>query len=96
MRYFIAYDPVPALRSLRVPAFAVFGGRDQQVRMSDNVPAMRAALAGAPAGTEVRVFPGLNHLFQPTETGDPAEYGLIETSFSAEMMAAVADWILAR
>ncbi len=96
MRFFIAYDPAPALRRLRVPAFAAFGERDQQVRASDNVPAMRAALADAPAGTEVRVFPGLNHLFQRTETGDPAEYGLITTSFSPEMMTAVADWILAR
>ncbi len=96
MRYFIAHDPAPALRSLRVPAFAVFGALDQQVRASDNVPAMRAALADAPAGTEVRVFPGLNHLFQPTATGDPTEYGQITTSFSAGMMAAVADWILAR
>ena len=96
MRAFIAYDPVPALRALRVPAFAVFGATDQQVRALDNVPAMRSALAGAPAGSAVLVLPGLNHLFQPSASGDGAEYGRIDTSFSPVMMTAVADWIAAR
>ena len=95
-RYFIAYDPAPALRSLTVPALAVFGGLDRQVRADDNVPAMRAALADAPEGSEVVVFDGLNHLFQPTETGDPAEYGRIGTSYDRAVMEAVADWIVAR
>ncbi|MDT7857309.1 alpha/beta hydrolase [Rubrivirga sp. S365] len=95
-RYFIAYDPVPALRALRVPALAVFGGLDRQVRADDNVPAMRAALADAPAGSDVVVFEGLNHLFQPTETGDPAEYGRIDSSYAPAVMEAVADWITAR
>ena len=71
MRYFLGYDPVPALRALRVPALAVFGGRDQQVRAADNVPAAVDALAGAPQGSAVLVLPGLNHLFQPTADRRP-------------------------
>ena len=96
MRHFIAYEPAPALRALRVPALAVFGETDRQVRALDNVPAMRAALSGAPAGSEVVVLPGLNHLFQPSVVGEVAEYGQINTSFSPVMMAAVAEWILDR
>ena len=95
-RHFVGYDPAPALRGLRVPALAVFGGRDQQVRASDNVPAVVDALADAPRGSAVVIVPGLNHLFQPSTTGSPAEYGAIDTSFDAGVMDLVADWILAR
>ena len=93
-RYFVGYDPAPALRSLDVPALAVFGGLDRQVRADDNVPAMRAALADAPDGSDVVVFDGMNHLFQPTETGNPAEYGQINTSYDPAVMDLVADWVL--
>ena len=93
-RYFIGYDPAPALRSLDVPALAVFGGLDRQVRADDNVPAMRAALADAPDGSDVVVFDGMNHLFQPTETGSPAEYGQINTSYDPAVVDLVADWVL--
>ena len=93
MRYFIAYDPTPDLQALRVPALAVFGALDQQVRAGDNVPAMENALANAPEGSSVLVLEGYNHLFQPTETGDPMEYAQINTSFAPEMMEAVADWV---
>ena len=95
-RYFVGYDPAPALRALHVPVLAVFAARDQQVRAQDNVPAAVAALAGAPAGSSVVVLPGLNHLFQPTETGSPVEYGTLQTSFDPAMMELVADWILRR
>ena len=95
-RYLLAHDPTAAPRALRVPALAVFAARDRQVRASDNVPAAVDALAGAPPGSRVVVLPDLNHLFQPTETGDPAEYATTDTSFDPAMMDLVADWILAR
>ena len=44
----------------------------------------------------VKEFPGLNHLFQPTKTGLPSEYGKIETTFSPEVMDLIAEWILKR
>lgn len=96
LRHFVAYDPAPALRSLEVPALTVFAGLDRQVRADDNVPAARAALAGAPDGSDVVVFDGLNHLFQPTETGEPVEYGRINTSYDPAVMDLVADWVLGR
>ena len=95
-RYLLDYDPAGELRALRVPALAVYAARDRQVAASANVPAAVDALAGAPAGSRVVVLPGLNHLFQPSETGDAAEYGQIDTSFDPGVMDLVADWILAR
>ena len=95
-RYLLDYDPAGELRALRVPALAVYAARDRQVAASANVPAAVDALAGSPAGSRVVVLPGLNHLFQPSETGDAAEYGQIDTSFDPGVMDLVADWILAR
>ena len=92
-RAFITYDPAPALEALEVPVLAVFGALDRQVRADDNVPAVEAALEGAPSGSRVVVLEGLNHLFQPTETGHPSEYGSIDSSFSPDLMGLVADWV---
>ena len=52
---------------------------------------MRAALTHA--ASEVLVLPGLNHLFQPAETGLPQDYWKIETTFDEGGMKTIADWL---
>jgi uncharacterized protein len=42
------------------------------------------------------VLPGLNHLFQTSKTGSPAEYGEIEETFSPVALEMVAKWIAQR
>lgn len=51
------YDPVPALRALRVPVLAVFGTRDRVVPIVDSA---RLLLAASP-GTGVWMIPGADH-----------------------------------
>ncbi len=41
----------------------------------------------------VRVVPGVNHIFQPAETGMPAEYPRLETTFSREALEDLTVWI---
>lgn len=94
MRYYLGYDPAPALREVSVPVLALFAARDQQVRARGNVEAAVDALAGAPEGTEVVVLPNLNHLFQPTQTGAVTEYSTIRQSYAPAVMDRVADWVL--
>ncbi|WP_194834618.1 S9 family peptidase [Nocardia sp. XZ_19_369] len=91
----VAYDPAPALSALRVPVLAFFGEKDLQVPPGQSEPAMRAALAANPDAT-VHVFPGLNHLMQPTETGRPDEYSEIETTVSPEVLNYVTGWLTQR
>ena len=67
-RYFLAYDPAPALRSLKVPVLALLGGKDVQITPAQNAPLLRAALAGNPRAQVVELA-GLNHLFQTARTG---------------------------
>lgn len=76
---------------------AVFGERDLQVPPSQSADEMRAALEAARTDDfTVRVFPGLNHLFQHAATGGPGEYGQIEETFAPEVLDAISDWIVGR
>jgi hypothetical protein len=96
-RYFLGYDPIPALEAVQVPVLAVNGELDVQVTPEANLAAIAAALerAGNPDVT-VRELPGLNHLFQEAETGSPAEYAAIDQTMSPRLLELVADWIVAR
>lgn len=84
---FLLHDPAPALRALRVPVLALFGGVDLQVPPEQNEAPMRALLAGGPDAT-VRTFPGLDHALQPSATGEPGEYGTI----APEVLDAITTW----
>lgn len=92
MRFFLAYDPAPALREVRVPVLALNGSLDLQVPASQNLPPIRAALAADRDATVIEM-PGLNHLFQHAATGSPAEYGAIEQTLAPELLQTVSDWI---
>lgn len=95
MRTFLSLDPIPYLEKVRVPVLAIAGTLDLQVP-KDNMPRIAAALHRAknPDAT-TKLLPGLNHLFQHTQTGAPAEYGTNEESFAPEAVQLVCDWIVA-
>lgn len=96
-RYFIDYDPRPALRKVKVPVLALNGDRDLQVTPDPNLPEIEKALKqGGNRDVTVRLLPGLNHLFQPAQTGSPAEYGVIETTIDPGVLDLVTDWITER
>ena len=93
MRYFFAYNPAPALRTLRMPVLAINGEKDVQVSPA-NLTAIAEILAAA--GNEdatVHLVPGANHLLQPSTTGLPAEYGEITTTIDPAVLALIGDWL---
>lgn len=95
-RYFVSYDPAPALRSLRIPVLAVVGERDVQVAPTENLTAIETALrTGGNKNYRVQVLPGLNHLFQTATTGAIAEYAKIEETIAPAALQLFGDWILA-
>ncbi|HQG47057.1 MAG TPA: alpha/beta fold hydrolase, partial [bacterium] len=72
-RYFLTYDPVPALKRVKCPVLAINGALDLQVPPRENLQAIERALqAGGNRDYTVRLFPGLNHLFQNATTGAPS------------------------
>ena len=63
----------------------------------ENLPAIEAALkAGGNRDHTVKELPKLNHLFQTSQTGSPAEYGQIEETFSPVALQVIGDWIVQR
>lgn len=93
-RYFLTYDPRPALRSVRCPALALIGEKDIQVPPKENLEAIAKAFAeGGNARAAVKELPGLNHLFQSAQTGAVSEYATIEETISPSALTTVGEWI---
>ena len=94
-RWFLRYDPAPALRHFEGPLLALNGSLDRQVLPGANLAGIRAATAGHRDVT-VTELPGLNHLFQTARNGGVGEYGTIEETMAPVVLGIVADWIRAR
>ena len=95
-RFFLAYDPAGALKKMDQPVLALFGDHDLQVHPDLNVPVLEAIWESSkhPASEMVR-FPKLNHLFQASDTGSPAEYAKIEETFNLAALNKMTAWIQA-
>jgi len=94
---FLGYDPRVALRSVKCSVLALNGERDLQINADQNLTEIEKALkeGGNRDVTALRLA-GLNHLFQRTETGLPAEYGQIRETVSPEALEMMAEWIRKR
>ena len=97
-RFFLDYDPAPALQKVRCPVLALFGELDLQVVPLDaNRSAMQAAFEkGGNSRSTVTVIPKANHLFQAAGTGSPAEYTMLKKEFAPGVLDTLTDWIRAR
>ena len=93
MRYFVNYDPRPALSRVRCPVLALNGTLDLQVWHEQNLPEIEKALRAGGGDATVKRYEGLNHLFQPAKTGSVMEYATIETTFDEGVLRDIAQWI---
>jgi uncharacterized protein len=87
-KFFLAYDPQPALVKLRCPVLAL------QVPPQQNAPIMEKLLSVSERKDRaVRVLRGLNHLFQTCKTGGLQEYGAIPETFAPAALDAMGTWL---
>jgi pimeloyl-ACP methyl ester carboxylesterase len=94
-RFFLDYDPVPALEKTHCPILALNGDKDLQMAPKENLAQIQKALQlGGNNDFQTKELPGLNHLFQHAPTGSPTEYGGIEETFAPEALSTISDWIL--
>ena len=94
MRYFLHYDPRPALRQVRVPVLAMGGSLDMQVPPEPNLTEIDAALRAAGNRDYAIVrLPMLNHLFQTATTGSPAEYATIRETVAPAVLDSIANFV---
>lgn len=94
MRFFLSNDPAKYLQQVHCPVLALNGTKDLQVPAEANIKAIKSALSKAGnKQVTTKTLPGLNHLFQNTQTGLPTEYGTIEETFSPTALQFMGDWI---
>ncbi|MFC2101317.1 alpha/beta hydrolase family protein [Bacteroidota bacterium] len=94
-RYFLTYDPYPALTQVQCPVMALIGENDLQVPAKKNLEFIEKALQeGGNTNYLIKELKGLNHLFQTSETGSPGEYSKIEETFAPEALEIITKWIL--
>ena len=94
-RYFLKYDPRPALEKVKIPVLALNGEKDIQVPAEENLKAVESALkAGGNKNFKIVEVPGLNHVFQHCKTCAESEYIQLEETFAPEVMKIMSDWIL--
>lgn len=91
---FIRSQPAQYLEKIKCPILAINGDKDLQVASKANLDAVKRA--GEKSGNKkitTKELPGLNHLFQETQTGLPSEYGTIEQTFSPLALNEISTWI---
>ncbi len=91
-RYFMRIDPVPFVKQIRIPVFAAFGSKDIQVPPAPNMESLRHNL---PLDNRnfLKVYEGLNHLFQKAKTGAISEYIENEETFNEDVLKDLSKWI---
>jgi dienelactone hydrolase len=99
VRWFLAHDPLPNARRLRVPVLILQGATDRQITVEQAEELGAAVRAGGNRDVTVRVFPALNHLFlpDPEGTADAARYAALpDKRVPADVLGALADWLADR
>ena len=95
-REFLALDVSKSIRESKLPILVLQGDKDFQVRKDLDFDLLKSRAGTAGGRVTYRSFPDLNHLFMKVEhesTG--AEYG-VPAHVEPVVIAAIADWILAR
>lgn len=83
---FIKTNPEEYISKITVPTFAAFGGKDLQVNAAQNGNRLIELFQTKPKLLQLKVYPGLNHLFQKAETGAVSEYEAIEETFNLSVL----------
>lgn len=90
--FFLDYDPASDISKTTCPVLVMNGEKDLQVIASSNVEAIKGNLPKNKK-SQVKIYPGLNHLFQECSTGLPTEYINIEQTISPIVLEDIAAWL---
>lgn len=94
MRYFLKYDPVNSLKSIKCPVLALNGGKDVQMGPENLAVIEEAIRLGGNDHVTVKEFPDMNHLFQTCKTGAMDEYATIEQTIDPLVLEEISGWVL--
>jgi pimeloyl-ACP methyl ester carboxylesterase len=86
------HDPIPVLQKLHSPVLVIFGGKDPNLPVEVSVLNVTKALASAPSGSLVVVFPKAGHdLRDVPAPGEPWSFG----KFASGYLDLVTSWVKA-
>jgi len=89
LEYFVRHAPAQSIADTKCPVLVMYGELDKQVTPALNMERMRQLAPTA----DVKLYSGLNHLFQHATTGAVQEYSAIEETISPEVPADIAAFI---
>jgi len=93
-RTFLALDPEAYISQVECPALAITGEKDVQCPPEQNLTAIEQSLNKAGISNyKVETLPGLNHLFQTSETGSPYEYNQLEEIMAPAALELILSWL---
>jgi dipeptidyl aminopeptidase/acylaminoacyl peptidase len=98
MKFFITYDPVPAMRRVKTPVLLLTGSRDQQA-VPEQVALQEAAFKeGGNKDVTARVLPDVNHLFVQDTDGFPGNYSKLPAPvmMRSDVVEMIVDWLAQR
>lgn len=85
------------LSDLKCPVLAVTGTKDLNVTFPEEILQVASLLmANGNLESTIKVYPGLNHMFQKCETGLPEEIGTITETLDPQVLSDISTWILSR
>ncbi|MCE1164240.1 MAG: alpha/beta fold hydrolase [Bacteroidetes bacterium] len=94
MKFFLSYDPIPALEKVKCPVLLLFGETDLQVPPEQSEKPMLDALKkGGNKDYQSKIFIKANHLFQESDTGSPNDYPNLKKEFVGGFLDFVTAWI---
>ncbi len=94
MQFFLASDASALLEKTSAKVLALNGEKDVQVLANSNIEGIKRALKKSKSPSyEVKILPGLNHLFQKCTLCTVAEYGMLEETFSEAALVEMASWL---
>ena len=73
LRSFVNHDPLSVLDKVNAPVLIINGGKDKQV-FPHHAKILHMKLNALKKAVTLKIFPDLNHLLVPSETGAYAEY----------------------
>ena len=91
-RFFLRYDPLPALRELHCDVLVILGDKDLRVPIESNAAGIRDALKFNPRA-KIFELRGINHLMQPAEVGSLEEGQNNPVTVSPAVLAVLGDWL---
>ena len=88
---FIRLNPGEYVQQMKCPVLALNGEWDVQVNAQQNLDALKTIYPEA----EVKIYPGVNHMFQETSSlGQSLNYGAISQTFSPKVLDDIAKWLV--